>query len=61
MKSVKKTATMKKPLIAGIQQIGVGNPNVQEAFAWYRKAFRVDIPIFDEAATAALMLPYTGG
>ena len=52
---------MSKPIIAGIQQMGVGNPSVYEAFAWYRKAFRVDIPIFDEAATAALMLPYTGG
>lgn len=52
---------MNKPIIAGIQQMGVGNPSVYEAFAWYRKAFKVDIPIFDEAATAALMLPYTGG
>ena len=52
---------MKKPIIAGIQQMGVGNPSVYEAFAWYRKAFKVDVPVFDEAATAALMLPYTGG
>lgn len=52
---------MNKPIIAGIQQMGVGNPSVYDAFAWYRKAFKVDIPIFDEAATAALMLPYTGG
>jgi catechol 2,3-dioxygenase-like lactoylglutathione lyase family enzyme len=52
---------MKKPFIAGIQQVGVGIPNVYEAWAWYRKAFGMDIPVFDEAATAALMLPYTGG
>jgi catechol 2,3-dioxygenase-like lactoylglutathione lyase family enzyme len=50
-----------KPMIAGIQQVGVGIPNVYEAWKWYRKAFGMDIPIFDEAATAALMLPYTGG
>jgi catechol 2,3-dioxygenase-like lactoylglutathione lyase family enzyme len=50
-----------KPIIAGIQQVGVGIPNVYEAWKWYRKAFGMDIPIFDEAATAALMLPYTGG
>jgi len=52
---------MKKPIIAGIQQMGIGNPSVYEAFKWYRQAFKVDVPIFDEAATAALMLPYTGG
>ena len=52
---------MTKPMIAGIQQVGVGIPNVYEAWKWYRQAFGMDIPIFDEAATAALMLPYTGG
>lgn len=52
---------MDKPIIGGIQQIGIGNPNTYEAWDWYRKAFRIDVPIFDEAATAALMLPYTGG
>ena len=48
-------------IISGIQQVGVGIPNVQEAFAWYRKAFGMDIPIFDEAAEANRMLPYTDG
>lgn len=52
---------MTKPIISGIQQVGVGIPNVYEAWKWYRQAFGMDIPIFDEAATAALMLPYTGG
>ncbi len=47
--------------ISGIQQIGIGIPNVHEAFKWYRQNFGMDIPVFDEAATAALMLPYTGG
>ncbi len=48
-------------IISGIQQVGIGNPNVQEAFAWYRKNFGMDIPVFEEAAEANLMLPYTGG
>jgi len=49
------------PTIAGIQQIGIGIPDVHEAFTWYRKHFGMDIPIFEEAAEANLMLPYTGG
>lgn len=52
---------MGKPIIGGIQQIGIGNPDTYKTWTWYRKAFNIDIPIFDEAATAALMLPYTGG
>jgi catechol 2,3-dioxygenase-like lactoylglutathione lyase family enzyme len=47
--------------ISGIQQIGVGVGNVKEAFKWYAAHFGVDVPIFEEAATAGLMLPYTGG
>lgn len=50
-----------KPIISGIQQIGIGNPNVQEAWKWYRQKFGMDIKIFEEAAEANLMLPYTGG
>lgn len=48
-------------IISGIQQIGIGIPNVHEAFKWYRHNFGMDIPIFEEAAEANLMLPYTGG
>jgi len=47
-------------IICGIQQIGIGIPNVYEAWEWYRKKFGMDIPIFDDNGTAALMLPYTG-
>lgn len=47
--------------IAGIQQIGIGVPDVHEAFKWYRQHFGMDIPVFEEAAEANLMLPYTGG
>jgi len=48
-------------IISGIQQIGIGNPNVIEATEWYRKYFGMDIKVFDDAAVANLMLPYTGG
>ena len=47
--------------ISGIQQVGIGVKNVYESWAWYRRYFGVDVPIFDEEAVAALMLPYTGG
>lgn len=47
--------------ISGIQQVGIGNPDVHKAFQWYRKNFGMDIPIFEEAAEANLMLPYTAG
>lgn len=41
--------------------MGIGIPNVHEAWEWYRLNFSMDIPVFEEAATADLMLPYTGG
>lgn len=50
-----------EPIISGIQQVGVGIPNVHEAWKWYREHFALDIPVFEEAAVADLMLPYTGG
>lgn len=46
-------------IISGIQQLGVGNTNVHETFKWYRKVFGTDVKIFEEAAMAELMLPYT--
>ena len=48
-------------IISGIQQVGVGVHDVYEAWKWYRRYFGVNVPIFDEEAVAALMLPYTGG
>lgn len=47
--------------ISGIQQLGIGVQNVTEAFAWYRKHLGMDVKVFEEKATASLMLPYTGG
>lgn len=48
-------------IISGIQQIGIGIPNMQEAWKWYRQAFGMDIRMFEEAADAPLMINYTGG
>jgi catechol 2,3-dioxygenase-like lactoylglutathione lyase family enzyme len=48
-------------VICGIQQVGVGVKDVKTAWAWYRKSFGMDCPIFEETAEAKLMLPYTGG
>jgi len=48
-------------IISGIQQVGIGNSNVHEAFKWYRQHFGMDIPILDERSEANQMLPYTGG
>ncbi len=51
----------KDVIVSGIQQIGVGVRNVEEAFEWYKKFFGMDIIVFDEHADAEFMLPYTGG
>jgi catechol 2,3-dioxygenase-like lactoylglutathione lyase family enzyme len=50
-----------KQNIVGIQQVGVGIPDVQGAWEFYRKQFGMDVPIFQESAEAKLMTPYTGG
>ncbi len=48
-------------IISGIQQVGIGVSNAEEAFRWYRKVFGTDIVVFKDAATANLMTRYTGG
>jgi catechol 2,3-dioxygenase-like lactoylglutathione lyase family enzyme len=48
-------------IISGIQQVGVGCKDVYETWKWYRQVLGADVPVFDEKATAKLMLPYTGG
>jgi len=45
--------------IAGIQQIGIGVSDVYVAQKWYKENLGYDVAIFDEAAEANLMLPYT--
>jgi catechol 2,3-dioxygenase-like lactoylglutathione lyase family enzyme len=52
---------LKEKLISGIQQIGIGVPDVREAWKWYIQAFGVDIRMFEDKAVAEHMLPYTGG
>jgi catechol 2,3-dioxygenase-like lactoylglutathione lyase family enzyme len=48
-------------IISGIQQAGIGVSDVRGAFKWYNETFGMNIPVFEEAAEANLMLPYTGG
>jgi catechol 2,3-dioxygenase-like lactoylglutathione lyase family enzyme len=52
---------MRNYIISGIQQVGIGVSNVHEGFKWYNRHLGMDVPIFEEAAEANLMLPYTGG
>jgi catechol 2,3-dioxygenase-like lactoylglutathione lyase family enzyme len=55
-----KLLMMKDFLICGIQQIGIGVTDLNEAWKWYRTHFGMDIRMFEEAAYAEYMLPYTG-
>ncbi len=48
-------------IISGIQQVGIGVENAEEAWTWYRQHFGMDVPIFKDAATASLMTRYTAG
>ncbi len=47
-------------IISGIQQVGIGIPDLEESWKWYRKYFGMDVPVLNEAADAPLMLKYTG-
>ena len=40
--------------------MGIGVPDVQKIWKWYREMFGVDVRIFEEAAEAPLMTRYTG-
>ncbi len=50
-----------KKYITGIQQIGIGVSNPDEAFDWYRKNMGMDIKVFDEKIVDEIDLPYTEG
>ena len=52
---------MNKKIICGIQQIGIGVPDVETAWKWYRQFFGMDVPVFQDAAEAPYMTRYTGG
>lgn len=47
-------------IICGIQQMGIGVPDVAPIWKWYRQFFGVDIKVFEDAAEAPLMTRYTG-
>ncbi len=48
-------------IIGGIQQVGIGVPDVDPAWSWYRSQFGADIGVFDDTEVAGLMTRYTGG
>lgn len=47
-------------VVSGIQQVGIGCVDVYANWKWYRKTFGMDVPVFDDAAPAPLMIKYTG-
>lgn len=47
-------------IITGIQQVGIGNPDVYKAWDWARMVGS-DLMLFDSADEATLMTRYTGG
>jgi catechol 2,3-dioxygenase-like lactoylglutathione lyase family enzyme len=47
-------------MISGIQQVGIGVCDAEEAFRWYQVAFGMDICVFKDEAQAVLMTRYTG-
>lgn len=49
-----------KRIISGIQQVGIGVADIDEAFSWYRKIFGTDVIVFRDTAVASLMQRYTG-
>ncbi len=52
---------MKKKVICGMQQVGIGNPDVMQTWRWYYDNFGLDVKIIDSEGVAERMLPYTGG
>jgi hypothetical protein len=52
---------MKKYIISGIQQMGIGVTNLQEAWNWYIDVFNMDIKILDDDNVASIMAPFMGG
>ncbi|MEO8150680.1 MAG: VOC family protein [Bacteroidia bacterium] len=47
-------------LVSGIQQVGIGVHNAEDAFKWFRQTFGINAKIFDDEAEATLMKSYTG-
>lgn len=49
-----------KDLITGIQQVGIGVTDADEAKHFYKDLFGMDVLIFEDRAEASLMTRYTG-
>lgn len=47
--------------VSGIQQVGVGCVNFEEAWRWYIDMFQMNVRILEDDTVAERMLPYTGG
>ncbi|MGJ3260963.1 MAG: VOC family protein [Rhodospirillales bacterium] len=47
--------------ISGIQHIGIGVPDLDQAWHLYRRAFGFDVPVLRDQAEAPNMTRYTGG
>lgn len=52
---------MKKKLIYGIQQVGVGVTDAKAAFEWYATRLGADVSVFEDDNEATYMAPYMGG
>ena len=52
---------MKKKLIYGIQQIGVGTDNAYNAYEWYASTLGSNVIVFEDNNEATYMAPYMGG
>ena len=46
--------------LSGIQQIGIGVSNAEQAMHLYKHLFGLDVLVFDDVAKASLMTAYTG-
>lgn len=52
---------MKKKLIYGIQQIGVGTDDAYNAYEWYASTLGSSVIVFEDQNEATFMAPYMGG
>jgi len=52
---------MKGYVVSGIQQVGIGVSDADEAWNWYMTCFGMDCRIFEDETEAKLMHRYTGG
>ncbi len=52
---------MEGKLVYGIQQVGIGVQDADEAFEWYATRLGADVSVFDDSNEATYMAPYMGG